>query len=136
MAALLVWTVTAAAGEIVVKVPADEYQATRNQLKEMQGQIEKLQKEMAELKGEAGQVSASKLRKMNRDISDIYDTLDEVETKTIQDRINFGGELRVRMDNYRVRDYDVDGMTMYYSQAADKGGTTTNVDNGWFTEGY
>ncbi len=138
VAALLVWTLAASAGEIVVKVPADEYQATRDQLKEMQETIEKLQKEVAELKGEAGQVSASKIRKMNRDISDIYDTLDEVETKTIQDRINFGGELRVRMDNYRVRDYDVNGMTMYYSQAADRDpvatGTTTNVDNGWFTK--
>jgi hypothetical protein len=114
MAALFVWAVTASAGEIVVKVPADEYQATKDQLKEMRATIEKLQKEVAEMKGEVGQVSSRKIRKMDRDISDIYDTLDEVETKTIKDRVNFGAELRIRMDNYRVRDFDQPGMSMFY----------------------
>ena len=130
VAALLVWAGPVSAGEIMVKVPADEYQATKDQLKSMQGQIKKLQKDVAVVKGEAGQLSSSKLRKMDRDISDIYDTLDEVETKTIKDRINIGAELRVRMDNYRVKDYDQPGMTMYYVPAADDG---TTPNSGWQT---
>jgi hypothetical protein len=42
---------------------------------------------------------------MDRDISDIYDTLDEVETAALLDRINLGAEVRIRMDNYQVKNY-------------------------------
>src|SRR5210317_1760246 len=112
--ALLMFSGTAVAGDLMVKMPLDDYKAQQKQLDEMQDQIRALQKQVmgdaapaapAETRSSGGGVSSDKIKKLDRDISEIYDTLDEVETAALLDRINLGAEVRVRMDNYQVKDY-------------------------------
>ncbi len=101
------------------KTPVGESPETVNKLDELQRQINALESKIGETPvagattpagaktppAGAGTYSDKKLRKMNRDISEIYDTLDEVETAALLDRINLGVEVRVRMDNYQVKNY-------------------------------
>ena len=79
MAVLLVWPEAAFAANLVVEVPIDEYRETKNKLDGLQKQIDELARKIGPTQGDDGQYSDSKLRKMDRDISEIYDTLDEVE---------------------------------------------------------
>ena len=111
----------ATAAELMVKVPVDEYQQTKAQLQEMQKKITVLETKLDKMQTPAqpaaqpaaqpqaqpvsGQYSPERLKKMDRDISEIYDTLDKVETRSLRDRINLGAEVRTRMDNYRVKNY-------------------------------
>jgi hypothetical protein len=122
-AVLLVWQGTAFAADLMVKVPVEEYQETKKQLSELKKQVDELEKkidqpreprEQAEPKEPSkptrptavdDEYSDSKIRKIDQDISFIYDTLDQVETAALLDRISFGAEVRVRMDNYRVENY-------------------------------
>jgi hypothetical protein len=97
---------------IADKTPVGESRETKNKLDKLQRQIDALASKI----GKAPAVVAEKpvgkikysnteLRKIDRDISEIYDTLDEVETAALLDRVNFGAEVRIRMDNYRVKNY-------------------------------
>ena len=106
MTVLLASTTTADAAELMVKVPVDEYQETKAQLEEMQKKLNELELKMQQSQGGGEQYSTERLKKMDRDISEIYDTLDQVETRALLDRVNLGAEVRVRMDNYRVKDYE------------------------------
>lgn len=105
MAVLLVWQGPAFAANLMVEVPIEEYRETKNQLDALQKQIDALEQKISQPQEVADQSAAGKLKKMDRDISEIYDTLDEVETAALLDQINLGAEVRVRMDNYRVKDY-------------------------------
>ncbi|MBU0481394.1 MAG: DUF3373 domain-containing protein [Proteobacteria bacterium] len=102
-AVLLAWTATAYAGDLVVKVPAEEYEQTKQQLLELQKRFDAMEKKAVAPQGE--DVGSSHLRKVNRDIDEIYDTLDKVETRAILDRINLGAEIRIRADNYQLKEY-------------------------------
>ncbi|MEN8134350.1 MAG: DUF3373 family protein [Thermodesulfobacteriota bacterium] len=104
---------------VAAKTPVGDSRETKNKLKELQRQIDALEGKIAKTPAVAvkkGEVAAkapvgdikysdTKLRRLNRDISEIYDTLDEVETAALLDRINLGAEVRVRMDNYQVKNY-------------------------------
>jgi len=107
LAVLLVWPSAAFTADLMVKVPVDEYEATKKQLNDMQEQLDELKMKIEQPEAEAveEEYSDSKLRKLDRDISYIYDTLDKVETDALLDRISLGAEVRVRMDNYRVKNY-------------------------------
>ncbi|NTV15248.1 MAG: DUF3373 domain-containing protein [Desulfobulbaceae bacterium] len=131
-AVLLAIANAAGAAELIVKVPVDEYQQTKAQLQEMQKKINALETKLDKIQtpaqsqpqpqpqAKAGDepYSPERLKKMDRDISEIYDTLDKVETRAIKDRINLGAEVRVRMDNYRVKNYQ----PMYYGYNVAQGG--------------
>ncbi|MBU0484911.1 MAG: DUF3373 domain-containing protein [Proteobacteria bacterium] len=124
LAVLLAWTCYASAGEIVVKIPVEEYQSIKKKLEDMETQISDLENQIKAGAGESQSFSTSRLKKMDKSISDIYDTLDEVETKSLLDRVNIGGELRFRMDNYQVKDFDEPGMGMFYDSMTGSWNTT------------
>jgi len=105
MVVLLAWVTPAAAAELMVKVPADEYQQTKEQLEALRNKLNDLEIKVNKSQDGGDQSSTGRLKKMDRDISEIYDTLDQVETRALLDRINLGAEVRVRMDNYRVKNY-------------------------------
>lgn len=84
------------AKEEVVVIPKSTYEAILNKLDTLQKKVDNLEKKGAQVE--------KKTTALDSDINDIYDTLDKVETKTIKDRINWGFELRTRMDNFKVSD--------------------------------
>ncbi len=118
-ALLLVWTGTAAAAQKTVTIPAEDYQAIISQLKTLQQRVNKLEHRSPSNKVESAAIPS----KVTKDINDIYDTLDEVETKTLKDRINFGAELRTRVDNFTVKNH------LYFSTGTQ--GVKESNDNSW-----
>ncbi|MHB1015436.1 MAG: DUF3373 family protein, partial [Desulfurivibrionaceae bacterium] len=53
--------------------------------------------------------SAAIPNKLAKDVETIYDTLDKVETKSLKDRINFGAELRTRVDDFKLKNDPMPG---------------------------
>ena len=84
----------------MVTIPAEAYKEILKRLDTLQKRVEQLERERA-----GGQSLEARTKRMEKDIAEIYDTLDEVETKTLKDKINLGAELRTRVDFYRLRDY-------------------------------
>ena len=120
MAALsFVWTGSAWAGETVT-LPVKDYKAILQRLDALQERVDALEKESPSAKSASAVMPQQKLAK---DMDDIYDTLDEVQTKTLKDKVNFGAELRTRVDNFRVKDHT------YFSAPLTKG--TQSNDNSW-----
>lgn len=118
-AAVLLWTGSALAAAQTVTIPAEDYQAIINQLKTLQSRVESLEKE----KPTTAAMSDNKIQK---DMDSIYDTLDQVETKTLKDKINLGAELRTRVDNFKVKDH------MYFTPGAPQTpGHQESNDNSW-----
>ncbi len=75
----------------MVTIPEEAYKAILERLDALQKRVDKLEKEKADAVT------------MKNNLDDIYDTLDQVETKTISDKINFGAEVRTRVDNFYFR---------------------------------
>ncbi len=110
---------TVAAAQDTVTIPADDYKAIISQLKALQQRVNSL-----EHKSPSNKVTSAVIpSNVTKDINDIYDTLDEVETKTLKDRINLGAELRTRVDNFSVKNH------LYFSTGAQ--GTKESNDNAW-----
>ena len=72
--ALLMFSGTAVAGDLMVKMPLDDYKAQQKQLDEMQDQIRALQKQVmgdaapaapAETRSSGGGVSSDKIKKLD-----------------------------------------------------------------------
>jgi len=103
---LLLWAGTVIAGETsdTVTLPADVYNSILERLDALQKRVDALESEKAATSTETVVAAPMSLEKVNQDISNIYDTLDDVETKMLSDKINFGGELRTRVDNYKLSD--------------------------------
>ncbi len=102
----------AAAEQTVVVMPEENYRTIIDQLGEMQRRIDTLEGREsgapvapAPAMAPSSSVSSERLDSLSQDISIIYDTLDLVETKTLLDRLNFGVELRTRVDNWKVKDF-------------------------------
>ena len=87
---------TATASDNMVAIPKAEYEAILNRLDQLQKKVNQLEEKDRE--------TEKKTKALDNNVNDIYDTLDEVETKGLKDRINWGAELRTRMDNFRVTD--------------------------------
>ena len=103
--ALLLWSGTALAGGAeTVTMPAEAYKAIMEKLDALQKRVDVLEEggKAAPAPAPAAAVSRAEYDKLSKDIGNIYDTLDEVETKTLRDRINWGAELRTRVDNYKL----------------------------------
>jgi len=107
----LIFHSVAAAEQTVVVMPEENYRTIIDQMGEMQRRIDTLEGQQsgapitAPAPAAASTASSERLDSLSQDISTIYDTLDLVETKTLLDRLNFGVELRTRVDNWKVEDY-------------------------------
>ena len=102
--ALLAWTscaVAGAGGSDVVSIPTEDYKAILQRLDTLQKRVDQMEKAESP-SGKAA--SAAMPNKLAKDVETIYDTLDKVETKSLKDRINFGAELRTRVDDFKVKD--------------------------------
>ncbi len=96
--ALLAWSSLAVAAQTVT-LPAEDYKAILDRLDKLQKRVEQLETtDSPSAKASSAVIPA----RIARDVENIYDTLDEVETKTLKDRINFGAELRTRVDFFEV----------------------------------
>lgn len=121
-AAILLWAGSALAAPRTVTMPAEDYQAIINQLKTLQNRVDALEHQSPSEKPAAAAVPESKLKK---DVASIYDTLDQVETKTLKDKINLGAEVRTRVDNFKVKDH------MYFDAPPRPEGHEESNDNSW-----
>ncbi len=98
-----------------VTIPAEDYRAILQRLDALQKRGEELERRQP--------APALTERKIRQDIDEIYDTLDQVETKALQDRINLGAELRTRVDNFKAKD------RLFFSNGQVQ--TQESNDNSW-----
>ncbi len=87
-----------------VTIPVEDYQAILKRLDSLQQRVEFL-----EAKPVATQTDENRVLKVEQDVHTIYDGLDEIETRQLQNKINFSTELRTRVDSYVVKNYPADG---------------------------
>ncbi len=110
---------SAVAAQDTVTIPTSDYKAIIDQLKTLQKRVNALEHESPSSKPACAVIP----NKLAKDVENIYDTLDEVETKTLKDRINLGAELRTRVDNFTVKKH------LYFSTGAT--GIKESNDNSW-----
>lgn len=94
----------ALANSETVTIPVEDYQAILKRLDALQQRVEFL-----EARPVAAQADEKRVVKVEQDVKTIYDGLDEIETRQLQNKINLGTELRARVDSYVVKDYPLDG---------------------------
>lgn len=107
--ALLIWSGCAWAGESnTVTLPTEDFKAILERLDTLQKRVEQLEERPSSISSRPASdaVTQKDFDKLANDVDNIYDTLDEVETKTLQNRINWGAELRTRVDNYKLSELD------------------------------
>ncbi len=101
---LLAGSVSAYADEQTVTLPADAYKAIIERLDTLQKRVDQL--ETSKPSGPSGAASSTgEAANLKKNVDDIFDTLDRVETKSIKDKINLGAEVRVRVDNFYDKNY-------------------------------
>ncbi|MEN8198709.1 MAG: putative porin [Thermodesulfobacteriota bacterium] len=145
-----------ALAEESVTIPLSEYQAIIQRLDTMQnqlGELDSLRKRVDELENRAespetlhvtGAIESGVAdNRVNEDIDTIYNTLDDLETKQVKNKLNFGAELRTRVDSYRVKDYTSANMNAFQKlvmsgtpplearELATSYYESTNDDNNW-----
>lgn len=140
--ALMLWTGTVCAADMV-RIPAEDYKAIMKSLEALQDRVVELETKqgtMAPVQAPAARPAAhpsvpmsaadgDRLDRIADDINNIYDTLDQVETKTLKDRINMGAEYRLRYDYYAYKDLRVstyDGVAPTTRETAYDDGNFTN----------
>ncbi len=116
------------AGEATVTIPVADYKAIINRLDTLQQRVEFLEENqqiptlapttIPVVAQQESQISSpapspQKYEKIVGDIDEIYNTLDELETKKIQNKINFGAELRTRVDFFNSENYTYVDMTRF-----------------------
>ena len=118
--ALLAWTgcAVAGAGGATVSIPTEDYKAILQRLDTLQKRVDQMEKADSP-SGKAA--TAAMPTKLAKDVENIFDTLDKVETKTLKDRINLGAELRTRVDSFKLKDDALTGGV----------GTVDHNDNYW-----
>ncbi len=132
-----------------VTIPVDDYKAIINRLDALQKRVEFLEsgqdatKTTTRKPKPASVADDANYKKLADDINIIYDTMDELETKKLQNKLNFGAELRTRVDTFKAEDYDYINLTAFlnnlksgatYFEAASKSVTheTSRKDyNNW-----
>lgn len=92
------------AGSETVTIPVEEYRAILQRLDALQQRVAIL-----EDKPVGAQVNTSRVLKVEQDVQAIYDGMDEIETRQLQNKINLGTELRTRVDSYVLKDYPLAG---------------------------
>ena len=135
--ALLLWSGTALAGGAdTVTMPANTYKAIMDRLDALQKRVDMLEEGGKTAPAPApAVVTREEFDKLNGDVNNIYDTLDVVETKTLKDRINWGAELRTRVDNYKLSDLSAADMGIRQTStglvAVLPDDNENNDDNNW-----
>ncbi len=120
LAILLALAVPALAEETVT-IPLAEYQAIIQRLDAMQGQmseLDSLRQRVEELESNKAlappvQNEERKHAMVTEDIDILYNTVDALETKQVRNKLNFGAELRTRVDSYRVKNYTSANMNTF-----------------------
>lgn len=112
------------AGDETITIPVADYKAILNRLDALQKRVEFLEdgKPVTDTEDVQSQPVAQDERyeKLTVNIDEIYDTLDDLETKKLQNKLNFGAELRTRVDYFKGENYDyVD--TVKFSEALNSG---------------
>ncbi len=127
--AMLLWTGTVCAGAgDMVRIPADDYRAILKQLDALQNRVDTLEGRPDSRPAAPAGSNDVRINKLQDDVNNIYDTLDQVETKTLKDRINFGGEYRLRYDSFAYKDLVV---THYTPPGSLDARGTEHKDNMW-----
>ena len=103
------------AGDETVTLPIADYKAILNRLDALQKRVEFLESRQPGTDTvHSSPVSRDdKYEKLAKDIDEIYDTMDELETKKLQNKLNFGAELRTRVDYFKGESYDYINMTQF-----------------------
>lgn len=96
----LLGVVTSVYAEDTVTIPLDDYKAILHRLDALQERVEFLESSQT---GPKGQSTSGKKLVSDTDLEYIYDSIDDLETKQLQNKMNFGAELRTRVDAYRVK---------------------------------
>lgn len=108
------------AEEATVVLPAADYKAILKQLDALQKRVDFL--EAGQPVRAIAQPSVAEQdglhKKIGRDINEIYDTLDELETKKLQNKLNLGAELRTRVDTFRAENYTYVDLQKYMENLA------------------
>jgi hypothetical protein len=107
------------AAEKTITIPVEDYKAIINRLDALQKRVEFLESGQDAAKTttrEPQPTSVSgdaRYNKLADDINIIYDTMDELETKKLQNKLNFGAELRTRVDTFKADNYDYIDLTAF-----------------------
>ncbi|MDH4320003.1 MAG: DUF3373 domain-containing protein [Desulfobulbaceae bacterium] len=114
--AVLLWSGCLHAQDTIT-MPVEDYKAILQQLQTLQKRVDVLEHDKTSGKGDDKNIA-----KLEKDVDNIYNTLDQVESKSLQDMVNFGAELRTRVDNFKVKNH------RYLS---DNSIQNTSNDNSW-----
>lgn len=120
----LLFAGTGFADNETVTLPVADYKAIINQLNALQKRVEFLETRQPDTGIDAGKMSVDNAQpvpvsqdagyeKLSGEINEIYDIMDELETKKIQNKLNFGAELRTRVDYFQGKDYSYVNMTKF-----------------------
>jgi hypothetical protein len=122
LSALLLVPSGAFCTEQTVTIPVDDYKAILNRLDALQKRVEYLETEKTAAPSVQIQPVAEekKFDKISSSINDIYDTLDTLETKQLRNKLNFGAELRTRVDYFKGTNYNYINITKF-TQALNAG---------------
>lgn len=90
---------TGVAGETVT-IPIEDYRAILQRLDALQQRVDVL--EARPVAESAPAADEARVARVEQDVKAIYDGMDEIETRQLQDRVNLGVELRTRVDSYDV----------------------------------
>lgn len=118
---LLLLPCSSFSAEKTVTIPVDDYKAILNRLDELQKRVEFLEGEQPAavlITQPQPAVQEEKIDKISANINDIYDTLDNLETKQLRNKLNFGAELRTRVDYFKGTNYDYINLTKFTQNVA------------------
>jgi len=99
----------AGAGDDTVTIPTEDYKAILQRLDALQKRVDTLETK----KTLPAAADDTKYNKLTKDIDNIYDSIDTLETKQIKNKLNFGAELRARVDGYTAKDFTVVNMATF-----------------------
>ncbi|MEN8257530.1 MAG: DUF3373 family protein [Thermodesulfobacteriota bacterium] len=140
--ALMLWTGTVCAADMV-RIPAEDYRAIMKSLEALQNRVVELESNQGTVAPAArpaptpaarpsrpmSKNDSARIDRLADDVNNIYDTLDQVETKTLKDRVNLGAEYRLRYDSYAYKDLMVASFATGLPVPATTDSTTEHDDD-------
>lgn len=111
LVSIIFCTNSALAEDKTVTLPESGYQAILDRLDALQDRVEVLEQENTVIRNKLSVYEKSAPPPEQRypykqdevDVDELYTTLDKVENRTLKDKINWGAELRSRVDNFSLR---------------------------------
>lgn len=103
-----------AAESSFVTIPATDYRAILNRLAALQKRVELLESAQSAPSAQTvAKQSVPDQKTCGDDINYLYETIDNIETKQLRDKLNFGAELRSRVDNYTIKNFNFVDVATY-----------------------